>query len=247
MLRMQYSGYNCKLRYEILKSAYEAYDRIKEKEMNEEVPMYRHKRYRRNERKKERKNKKVNWYKNGNTEAVMFIPATPNSELKKNMQLYIQNSGAKIKVIERSGKKIIRSLQKNDPFKEEECNDRESCLLCSTTQKGNCRATGIIYAIKCSEECPFVYHGQTSHNAYKRGLKHTEDLNQRRDRLWKHCHNEHGGEKQVFQMSIVNTCRNDPTKRQILESIHIQNTDSRVTMNERAEWNGVRVPRIRFE
>ena len=209
--------------------------------------MYRHKRYRRNERKKERKAKKTNWYKNGSTEAVMFVPATPQSELKRNMQSYIHNNCARIKVIERSGKKIIRLLQKNDPFKEAECHDRESCLLCSTTQNGNCRATGIVYDINCGEECPFVYHGQTGHNAYKRGLKHIDDLNGKRDRLWKHCQNEHGGERQEFRMSILNTCRNDPTKRQIMESIYIQNTDPSVTMNERAEWNGVTVPRIRIE
>ena len=76
---------------------------------------------------------------------------------------------------------------------------------------------------------------------------HIDDLNGKRDRLWKHCQNEHGGERQEFRMSILNTCRNDPTKRQIMESIYIQNTDPSVTMNERAEWNGVTVPRIRIE
>ena len=114
------------------------------------------------------------------------------------------------------------------------CDDRENCLLCNTTRKGNCRATGIVYDIKCGEECPYLYHGQTSHNAYKRGLKHIEDLNSKRERLWKHCHNEHCGEVQKFQMSILNTCRNDPTKRQIMESIYIEKTDPRITMNERA-------------
>ena len=119
--------------------------------------------------------------------------------------------------------------------------------MCSTTQKGNCRTTGIVYDIKCGKECPYVYHGQSSHNAYKRGTKHKEDIDQERERLWKYCHIKHDGEKQDFQMSIINTCRNDPTKRQILESIYIRNTVSGVTMNERSEWNSLRIPRINCE
>ena len=79
--------------------------------------MYRNKDYRRNKRRKERIIKMKNWYKKGNYEAVMFIPATPNSVLKKEMQTYINNSGTKVKVTERSGTKIDNLLQRNDPFK----------------------------------------------------------------------------------------------------------------------------------
>ena len=196
ILRMQYSGYNRRFRYEILKSAYDAYEHLRQKEINEGIPIYRHKKYRRIERKKEKKTKIKNWYKNNNTETVMFVPATPQSELKKQLQLYINNNGTKIKVIERSGKKIIRLLQRNDPFREKQCADGENCLVYSTTQKGNCRTTGIVYDIKCGQECPYVYHGQSGHNAYKRGTKHKEDVDQERERLWKHCHVKHNGEKQ---------------------------------------------------
>ena len=52
MLRMQCSGYDTNLRYEILKSAFNAYDKIKCKEEREGVPMYRKKGYKRDERRK---------------------------------------------------------------------------------------------------------------------------------------------------------------------------------------------------
>ena len=132
MLRMQCSG------YEVLKSAYDAYDKIKEKEISEGIPMYRNKEYRRNERRKEKMTKMKNWYKKGSYEAVMFVPATPNSMLRKEMQAYIESSGIKIKVTERSGTKIVKLLQKNDPFKIKEC-EKDDCMLCNTSKSGNCR------------------------------------------------------------------------------------------------------------
>ena len=45
-------------------------------------------------------------------------------------------------------------------------------------------------------------------------------------------------------MKVIKQCRNDATKRQIMEAIVIRNTDPEFTMNERSEWNDVRIPRI---
>lgn len=247
MLRMQCSGYDRPLRYEVLKSACNAFDKIKEKGVNEGVPIYRSKRYRRSQRRKEKDLKKKDWYKKDGNEAVMFIPSTPNSELRKEMQTYIDSSDSKIKVIERSGTKMIRLLQKNDPFNDTECR-KDDCFVCTTSKSGNCRTSGVIYKIECKEGCPFIYHGQTSSNAYTRGLKHLEDYAKKRDKfMWKHCVNEHNGERINFKMTIIRGCRNDSTKRQIMEGIFIQKTDPSITLNEKAEWNGVRIPRITIE
>ena len=206
--------------------------------------MYRHKEYRCKERRKEKVAKMSSWYRKGDYESVMFVAATPKSLLRKEMQAYINECGAKIKVTERSGTKIARLLQKNDPFKNKECG-KEDCLVCSNNGNGNCRSSGIVYEVECEGECPFTYRGQSSSNAYTRGLKHMEDLIKKRDKpLWKHCINEHKGEVQNFKMSILVQCRNDPTKRQIVESIWIRNTDPNHTMHERSEWNSVRIPQI---
>jgi len=186
-----------------------------------------------------------NWYKKGNAyDTVLFIPVTKNSTLKKEMQAYVKKEGGKIKVIERAGRRIGKLLQVNDPFKEKQCN-KNNCMLCKSSGKGNCRSTGIVYEISCEGECPFTYHGQTSSNAFTRGLKHVEDLIKKRDKsLWKHCQNEHNGQKCNFGMKIVSQYRNDATKRQIAEAIWIRNTNPATTMNERSEWNDIRIPRI---
>ena len=203
MLRMQWSGYDQNLRYEVLKSAFDAYDVIKTREVEDGIPMYRHKDYHRNETRKEKVRKINRWH--GNYEAVMFITATPNSKLKKEMQSYINACGAKIKVAEKSGTKLVRIIQKNDPFKNEnkECG-KENCLVCITGGSGNCRSTGVVYEVECEGACPFTYRGQTSTNAYTRGLQHTEDFVKKRDKtLWKHCKHEHNGEKRNFKMKIL--------------------------------------------
>ena len=175
------------------------------------------------------------------------MPATPNSNLKKEMQTHILNSNIRIKVVEESGTKMIRMLQKNDPFKDTDCK-RNDWFVCTTSKSGNCKSSGITYKIECEGGCPFIYHGQTSSNAYTRGLKHLEDYEKRRDKcMCKHCENEHNGERRNFKMTITGQCRNDSTKRQIKERIFIQKSDPSVTMNERSEWNGTRIPPIIIE
>ena len=49
----------------------------------------------------------------------MFIPATPDSELRKKLQEEVDRKGFKIRVVEKSGTKLVRLLQSNDPFKRE--------------------------------------------------------------------------------------------------------------------------------
>ena len=62
--------------------------------------------------------------------------------------------------------------------------------------------------------------------------------------LWKHCVSVHNGELQVFKMGVVDKCRNDPTKRKILESVRLQKVPVERVMNSRSEWNSARLPRI---
>jgi hypothetical protein len=64
VLRMQYSGYSKKFRYEVVNSALKAY-RIRQDEEEEGVrPMHRPKSWNKNEREEAKVWKKENWYKN---------------------------------------------------------------------------------------------------------------------------------------------------------------------------------------
>ena len=120
MSRMQASGYDRQFRLEILKSAINAHDKITREEC-EGKKIYRRREWRRNERRQEREKRKKNWFCKGGYKSVMFITATPNSELRRKLQAGISKTDIKIKVIEKSGKKVVRHLQRNNPFKEDIC------------------------------------------------------------------------------------------------------------------------------
>ena len=65
--------------------------------------------------------------------------------------------------------------------------------------------------------------------------------------MWKHCQKQHSEINQKFTMEIVDKCRGDPTKRQILEANRIRNTDTTLSMNDRNEWNFILIPKASVE
>ena len=244
--RMQHSGYNKMFRYEVIKSCMVAFQKIKKDVAEKTRPIHRKKEWRKVERKKEKETKKRNWFKRRGEEAVLFVPATPGSKLAKLYREEVEMADVKIKIEEKTGRKIKNILQKNDPMSTKGCNDN-TCFVCTTSQKGNCRSSSVNYRITCGckDKCEYVYNGQTSKNGFTRGGEHIQDFEKKRDEsvLLKHCNEKHAGSKQKFSMEITNVCRNDPTKRQILEAIHINKTAPALRMNDRSEWNYVSMPR----
>lgn len=247
MARMQASGYDHAFRLEVLKSAKHAYEKLKERE-NTGGSIHRPRTQDRTNRRKLKEEKKKNWFNAEKYETVLFIPATPNSELQQKMQESINKTNVKIKVVERSGTKLVRMLQRNDPFKSKECADPTKCFVCSGNKPGGCRDTGVTYKISCNGDCRYEYTGQTGQNGYTRGDKHQKEYQQKLEKsaLWKHCVNVHNGECQTFQMEIVDRVRNDPTKRQILEAVRMQRIPDNLQMNSKSEWNTTKIPRIQI-
>ena len=104
------------------------------------------------------------------------------------------------------------------------------------------------YALKCQGGSCLrkVYKGETATNGYTRGVEHLGNLTARnadQSPLWRHCVDEHRGEVQTFEMSITGVYRNDAMIRQITEAVQIENTDTNILMNDRAEWNMTPLPR----
>ena len=62
--------------------------------------------------------------------------------------------------------------------------------------------------------------------------------------MWDHCIEKHQRVEQNFNMKVIDTCRNDSMKRKILEAIHINDNEQGATMNNRTEWNFIRLPRL---
>ena len=247
MSRMQFAGYDHQFRLEVLKSAIEAHRRMVEKEMQNIRRIHRRREWQKTSRKKDRLEQKKNWFRTGGYDTVLFIPPTPNSELMKEMQQEIKKSGIKMKAVEKSGSKLIKIIQRNDPFRKNNCRDAKECFVCLGKHPRSCRETGVSYKITClSQNCEFQYTGKTGLNAYTRGKKHEEEYRAKREgsMLWKHCTNIHGGVNQNFDMEVIDRVRGDPTKRQILESVRMQRVPAEYTMNSRSEWTSARLPRI---
>ena len=55
---------------------------------------------------KRQKRQKTQWYKKGGYDTVVFVPCTPNSELKKNYEKIIERTNIKMKVIEKRGQTL---------------------------------------------------------------------------------------------------------------------------------------------
>ncbi|PFX11460.1 hypothetical protein AWC38_SpisGene24796, partial [Stylophora pistillata] len=100
MLRLQYSAYDQKFRKEVVRSALAAYNRLVELDANGEKPLHRPREWKAHERARERKKRRDNWFRKGGYETVIFVPATPGSQIKRRYMREIKATESKIKVVE---------------------------------------------------------------------------------------------------------------------------------------------------
>ena len=100
MKRLQVAGYDKSFRAQILKTSLAAATKMRTDEVSGIRPMYRARTWR-----KEKRVKSRDWYKKGGNESILFITATPDSELKELLQREIEKSSFRIKVVEKSGKR----------------------------------------------------------------------------------------------------------------------------------------------
>ena len=79
------------------------------KSENGERPLHRSRDYKREERKEEKQNKKLTWYKgkDGKSfDSVIMVPSTPGCELQKKIQEKAKQSRLKVRVVEKPGIKL---------------------------------------------------------------------------------------------------------------------------------------------
>ena len=97
--RMQFSGYNKEMRFDVYNSTRKAYQIKKEASLAGEMSLNRPKEWNRVGRKKLKEEKKKSYRSNDN-ESVIFVSCTPNGGLKKKFEEEIRKSAFKIKVVE---------------------------------------------------------------------------------------------------------------------------------------------------
>ena len=90
MLRLQYSGYDWKFREEVVRSALAAYNRLVQLDANGEKPLYRPREWRALEQAQERRKRRDNWFRKGDFDTVIFMPAKPGSQLKRRFMTEIK-------------------------------------------------------------------------------------------------------------------------------------------------------------
>ena len=252
VLRMQYSGYTRKFRAEVVESALKAYDIILTQVREGVRPLYRPYEWNREERDREKREKRLGWYKKGGYDSVIFVPSSPGSELQRRYQQEIDHQGIRIRAVECAGRTLKGALQRSNPFRGASCS-RESCFVCDSGGRGSCEKEGVRYQIEClgcdEEEKKSIYVGETSRNTYTRGLEHLSELNGRvpQSVLWRHCSEKHGGNMVDFRMGVTGQYRNDAMMRQIAEAVRINGSDDGELINNKSEWNYLTFPRVRVD
>ena len=147
----------------------------------------------------------------------------------------------KIRVVEKTVKKLIDYLKSFDKTKAKSKCGEADCLMCSGDTKigRKCRKNDIVYQITC-EECKKEnkksnYFGETNFNAYTRGKQHIDNYKsncestQEKSALRKHAKEIHNDNNVKYTMKIVKTFKEDPLARQIYESIKIVESKKMMT------------------
>ena len=220
--RMQFSGYPESFREEVVKSAMDAYERMIDKDQQGEEPMYRMRDWKMVELAEVRRKKKSEWFKGaeGKNESVIFLPATPGSELKKRYMYMdtIMKAGVGVAVAEFPGCSAKSKVQKSDPFRSRECGDVDKCMVCGNGGRcGRCRRTGVAYEMGC-KRCNQRYIGEIARNAFTRGREHMGGIVKKSKDSPFHMHNieKHNGSDRVsdYEMKVTKVYSGDATKRQ---------------------------------
>ena len=96
---------------------------------------------------------KIEQVNEGLIRGVLFLPYTENSELAKRVRVKLKQledlSSLRVRVVERTGEKLIDCIHKSNPCKAIDCK-RENCKFC-TDEKwiGKCKELGVVYEIEC--------------------------------------------------------------------------------------------------
>ena len=181
MMKLKISGYDHKMREEVLRSIENGWKKILSKDEKGERPLYRNKNYKKEEKAEEKENKKKNWFKGKGGKqhnSVIFIPATPNSILKKEVEKIAIRTGIKVKVVEKAGEKMVDYLKRFDKTNKPTKCMEEDCMVCIAEKGGPCRKSNIVYKISCKEclanKILANYFGESNFNEFTRGKQHLE-------------------------------------------------------------------------
>ena len=258
MRRMKVAGYGERYRRDVLQHALQIFDKKWQEHREGTRPIFRPKNWKKNERKKDKMMKKLNWANTAGHIAPIFVPTTPGGVLMKMMRKVAEEEakeGIKFKIMEVGGRTVKRELQRSNPTATPGCAE-EDCIACNVERGkgGNCRRNNVNYQIEC-QLCPEggrpVYIGETARNLYTRAKEHMSSRNREGAEedgssfARKHMEQCHQGLQHRFMARVTRSNR-DSFSRQIREGVQIRRC-SKEMMNSKSEWFQPPIYRIRSE
>ena len=236
--RMQFSGYPHVYRYEVISRTFKKYNNNN----NNNAINQTRRRERRTAREKRR------WYDEDRYDGVLFVDTTPNGELRRRVETACKRNDMRIKVVEKIGSTMKKELQRSNPFGQQHCK-RIDCVTCNLGLQINCRKRGQVYEIWCKDceaNVEKKYKGQTGRTLYHRMKEHFKKWDDKVEdsALYKHSVQCHGGEKFGVGVKVIASCYGKPTTRLITEAVEIDQVPEVNSMNEKTEWNYVRIPQV---
>ena len=112
------------------------------------------------------------YQKEEKTVGVLFVPYTAEGELARSYREAEKElgkqTGIKLKIVEKSGTKLVDLLHRSDPWQGRDC-ERPLCLLCTTKQ-----ATGKRMRQDCTQRC--IIYETWCLTCEERDRKEVEDM-----------------------------------------------------------------------
>ena len=136
MISMKNSGYTAKYRKEIVDSTFKAFNKMVKDDESGIKPLYRDKNWNKKARREQKRDKKLNWYKNGGRDKIEYttvisVPVTKGGKLVKELRNREQEinkfSKERMKFVEDAGITLKSHLVQNDPFPKSKC-EKKNCL-----------------------------------------------------------------------------------------------------------------------
>ena len=259
--QMLISGYSESYRQQVIQGAYQRYTQVLREHNSDKKPMYRTREQMIVSRQSQTGNSNASWFLRGQTRQVLQVPATPQSQLAKNIQEKLGDfRGPDLgttKVIERAGKRITSGLARDDPFPKLSCPYEEPCLV-----GPGCNRVSSCYEIACDSCAPDPlrpsdpptqpiagarrsrYVGQSGTTLHRRQKSHRDA----KESVMKKHENEYHpeGPPPTFRMVPLNNSRT-LLNRLVWESQHIleyENQHPRILMNSKGEWGANKMVRF---
>ena len=240
--KLMCSGWTERHRYDFIMAGLTGYRRQLENSDAGITPLYRPREWDRETRRRKKLMARTAWYRPA--DAVMFVPATPGSELRNSIQEIVTRKTAEIgmtaTVKETGGTKMRDSLVRLDLTG---CTYPQ-CRACKSDLGGASHTrSGVHYLITCkaceANRTSAIYHGESGFNGVHRLGEHESAIKNKdtRNALAKHLalhHPDRVGDPDVFDYKVLQTFKKC-LEREVSEGVALTFSKADIIMNQKSE------------